>query len=149
VEKATDLDQIIKAHDGFLESITKHALLDLDKRELLNQLRGVLGTVLTLKDFLTKFDDRVTKEMRSRRGKAYKETPQSELDARNTLFMEYIQQAKVEIERIYDVTQVSINIHIYKRRHCLLVLRLCFADALRIQIITKMFLFQKSPKLDP
>jgi len=109
VKKATDLDQVIKAHDSFLETITKRALLDLGKRDLLNQLRGIFGTIHKLKDFLTEFDDRVTIEICIRRNPAYKSTPVAELEARKHFFIEYIAQAKGEIERIYGVTQVRPN----------------------------------------
>jgi hypothetical protein len=104
VEKATDLDQVIRAHNSFLETITKRALLDRGKRELLNQLRGIFATIHQLKDFLTKFDDRVTVEMWTRKGPQLSSA--AEQEAQKHFFIEYIAQAKGEIERIYGVTQV-------------------------------------------
>ena len=105
VKKATDLDQVIKAHESFLETITKRSLLDVGKRELLNQLRGIFATIHQLKEFLTQFDDRVTVEMWTRRDPRTASTPAAELEARKHFFIEYIAQAKGEFERIYGVTQ--------------------------------------------
>jgi len=102
VNKATDLDEVIKAHEGFLATIMTRSLLDIGKRDLLNQLRAIFGTVYKLSDFLTKFDNRVSAEVKTR-GKL-KITAAAA--AQRKFFDDYIVQSKGEVEQLYTVTQV-------------------------------------------
>uniref|UniRef100_A0AAZ3S6H2 Gamma-tubulin complex component n=1 Tax=Oncorhynchus tshawytscha TaxID=74940 RepID=A0AAZ3S6H2_ONCTS len=46
VEKAQDLDHIIAAHEGFLDSVISRCLLDNNSRSLLNQLRAIFDQII-------------------------------------------------------------------------------------------------------
>uniref|UniRef100_A0A8C7PDP3 Tubulin gamma complex component 3 n=1 Tax=Oncorhynchus mykiss TaxID=8022 RepID=A0A8C7PDP3_ONCMY len=46
VEKAQDLDHIIAAHEGFLDSVISRCLLDTNSRSLLNQLRAIFDQII-------------------------------------------------------------------------------------------------------
>ncbi len=46
LRQAESLDQVIEAHEEFLETLTKRSLLDAASRELLNQLRAIYDRIL-------------------------------------------------------------------------------------------------------
>ncbi|XP_044106066.1 gamma-tubulin complex component 3 isoform X4 [Neovison vison] len=50
VQQAQDLDHIIAAHEGFLDTIISRCLLDADSRALLNQLRAVFDQIIELQN---------------------------------------------------------------------------------------------------
>lgn len=109
--RATDLDQVIKAHSVFLDNITKRSLLDEGKRELLNQLRGIFETVYKFQAFLTKFDARVGIELNERKKKKMGTyTKEESLELQKGFFTDYVSLAKGEIEALYDTTQVKIKV---------------------------------------
>lgn len=99
------------AHEAFLATIMSRSLLDISKRELLNQLRAIFGTVHKLSDFLTKFDDRIMVEVLTRRN--LKEAAIT----RKKFFEDFLAQAKGEVEQLYTVTQVSPPIGIFMTSH--------------------------------
>jgi len=104
VSKASDLDEVIKAHNKFLQAITSRSLLDPESRELLNQLRGIFDSVHELKSFLMEFDNRATLELQCRKG--LKPNSNEQQQAQSQFFASYIIQAKGKIETLYTTTQV-------------------------------------------
>ena len=46
VEKAEDLDQVIQAHDHFLDHVTRQCLLDDTSQTLLTQLRAIYDLII-------------------------------------------------------------------------------------------------------
>jgi hypothetical protein len=81
--------------------------LDPESRGLLNQLRGIFESVHELKIFLFDFDNRVTEELKYRKGLQPDASVRQE--AQKQFFASYIVQAKGKIETLYTTTQVKTN----------------------------------------
>jgi len=97
------LDEVIKSHQKFLQTIFKRSLLDLDSRELLNQLRGIFDSVHELRAFLQEFNGRVEHEIIHR--KNLEPNTSEGKDAQLQFFSSYVMQAKGKIETLYTTTQ--------------------------------------------
>jgi gamma-tubulin complex component 3 len=73
VAQAPSLDQLIQAHDRFLSSVMRRALLDEDSAPLLTQLRSVYNSVLLLQSIETKLSELAHKELERRNKKLLEE----------------------------------------------------------------------------
>jgi len=111
VTKARDLDEVILAHENFLDAIDKRCLLDASKQDLLNQLRKICTTVDMLQAFLEKFENVITSEMKGRgRSPLVVNTP-GYIEAQKEFFVKYVSPAKEEIESLYETTQVRMSLN--------------------------------------
>lgn len=104
VNKASDLDEVIKSHQKFLDTIFKRSLLDSENRDLLNQLRGIFDSVHELRIFLKEFNERVEVEVQNR--KSLEPNTEEGRSAQKQFFASYVMQAKGKIETLYTTTQV-------------------------------------------
>lgn len=107
MNKSSDLDEVIKSHQKFLDTIFKRSLLDADSRDLLNQLRGIFDSVHELRVFLLDFNERVEVEVKNR--KHLQPNTEEVRDAQRQFFSSYVMQAKGKIETLYTTTQVKIS----------------------------------------
>lgn len=66
VAEARDLDEVIKAHEEFLDRVLNQALLDDKSEELLNRLRLIFDSILKFQKLLEDFWDKTMAELRAR-----------------------------------------------------------------------------------
>ncbi|XP_066585040.1 gamma-tubulin complex component 3-like [Prorops nasuta] len=64
--QASSLDEIIVAHNNFVESVRRGTLLDENSQELMNHLRSVYGPILDLQNLEETFISRTTQEYEAR-----------------------------------------------------------------------------------
>lgn len=107
MNKASDLDEVIKSHQKFLDTIFKRSLLDAESRDLLNQLRGIFDSVHELRTFLKEFNERVEVEVQSR--KDLQPNTEEVRCRQRQFFASYVMQAKGKIETLYTTTQVRLS----------------------------------------
>ncbi|XP_034947790.1 gamma-tubulin complex component 3 [Chelonus insularis] len=66
LRQASSLDDILIAHNNFVESVRRGTLLDEDSQELMNHLRSVYGPILDLQNLEETFLARATQEYEAR-----------------------------------------------------------------------------------
>jgi gamma-tubulin complex component 3 len=113
VEKSSDLDEVISAHESFLDTVTNRSLLNSSSRKLLNQLRGIFDTVHEFKDFLNKFDSSVMVEY-ERRKNIKIHSPEQLREAQKEFFKKFVSHAKGKVETIYTAFQDLVRAFLLK-----------------------------------
>lgn len=139
--QASSLDDIIAAHDQFVDAVRRGILLDEKSQELMDHLRSVYSPILDLQSLVETFLIRATQEyearlsadnfsqVKSEQLKSWGRTIASDIDnnERQTAFLKYLNTLSIQLRLLYRT---------YQDRVKKFLLMLAFAEDVSLQLLS-------------
>ncbi|KAK2580582.1 hypothetical protein KPH14_007705 [Odynerus spinipes] len=121
--QASSLDDIIAAHDQFVDTVRRGILLDEKSQELMDHLRSVYSPILDLQSLVETFLIRATQEhearlsadhfsqVKSEQLKSWGRTTASDIDTneRQTAFLKYLNTLSIQLRLLYRTYQDRVK----------------------------------------